>query len=235
MAKIHCSLVFSLLAFALIYSLLSSANTCSNSNQFLGMKEIRKKEKQKLLDAHNKYREVTASGKALGYQPPAENMLELGWDNYAAAQASSWANGCQFMHNDPKDKKNKPMGQNLYVKMSSKEEDVNTTFNIWVDYMVEGWYNESALYIFGSNFSGKTAHYTQLVWATTARIGCGYSYYKKNNWHVGYLVCNYSPAGNIFKENPYVQGNQNCSGYGLDRSTKYDHLCVKKNKKSKQS
>uniref|UniRef100_A0A224XN08 Putative salivary scp/antigen 5 protein n=1 Tax=Panstrongylus lignarius TaxID=156445 RepID=A0A224XN08_9HEMI len=229
MAKSHNAPVFSWLALALIGSLVAcTQQACKNSNTLLGMKELTQQDKRKLLHAHNKFRDLTASGNGLGHQPPAQNMLVLGWNEYAAQQAYSWASGCEFMHNDPKDKKNRPMGQNLYVKMSSEKENVNTTFSKYVDSMVEGWYNETKLYTFGSGFSGLTGHYTQLVWATTAKLGCGYSYYKENNWHVGYLVCNYSPAGNMYGEDPYVTGSPNCSSFDLTPVKKYKHLCIKK-------
>uniref|UniRef100_A0AB38ZEW3 Venom CRiSP 1 n=1 Tax=Oncocephalus sp. TaxID=2944721 RepID=A0AB38ZEW3_9HEMI len=200
---------------------------CKNGNKLLGMKSLTEQDKQKLLQVHNKYRNTIASGKAPG-QPPAENMLELTWDSYAEKQAFSWASGCVFEHNSPKDINNNPMGQNLYMKMSTLREDVNATFYEWTDSMVEGWYNEVRQYRFGSGFSPATGHYTQLAWAKTAKLGCGYSYYVQNNWNAGYLVCNYDPAGNYIGENPYKVGKVNCKANNLEPSTKYSHLCVKK-------
>jgi hypothetical protein len=37
------------------------------------------------------------------------------------------------------------------------------------------------------------AHYTQIVWPTTTRVGCALA----SNGRTDYLVCHYSPAGNI--------------------------------------
>jgi len=50
-----------------------------------------------------------------------------------------------------------------------------------------------------SSSSGETGHYTQVVWASSAYVGCGYT-------SVGGTVCDYSPGGNFDAENPYVLG-----------------------------
>uniref|UniRef100_A0A224XJA0 Putative salivary scp/antigen 5 protein n=1 Tax=Panstrongylus lignarius TaxID=156445 RepID=A0A224XJA0_9HEMI len=229
MAKTHCHLVFSLLALAMVRSLSAK---CANANQLLGMKELTEKDKKALLEIHNKFRQLAASGKAFGSQPRAQNMLELTWDEHAARQAYDWASKCQWEHNQPKDENDNSLGQNLASKGSTKQLNVHKTFDKWMKGMVRAWYNEVNLYEFGSAFSAKTGHYTQLVWATTAKLGCGYSYYKEidggTTWYTGYLVCNYNPAGNWNEEDPYVTGNQNCSGFGLVKSKNYGALCVKK-------
>lgn len=46
-------------------------------------------------------------------------------------------------------------------------------------------------------FEPKTGHYTQMLWAETTRIGCGYLNYLKGSQYNVYLVCNYGPAGNM--------------------------------------
>lgn len=37
------------------------------------------------------------------------------------------------------------------------------------------------------------AHYTQMIWPTTQRIGCALA----STGRTDYLVCRYSPAGNV--------------------------------------
>jgi hypothetical protein len=37
------------------------------------------------------------------------------------------------------------------------------------------------------------AHYTQIVWPTTTRVGC--AIYSSRSWD--FLICRYSPSGNI--------------------------------------
>ena len=36
-----------------------------------------------------------------------------------------------------------------------------------------------------------TGHYTQMVWASTYKIGCGYAAYRKRNFVKKFIVCNY--------------------------------------------
>jgi len=43
----------------------------------------------------------------------------------------------------------------------------------------------------GEDPSKPIGHYTQMVWAESARIGCGYA---KCNRTQSYYVCNYGPA-----------------------------------------
>ncbi|XP_018048481.1 PREDICTED: venom allergen 3-like [Atta colombica] len=53
----------------------------------------------------------------------------------------------------------------------------------------------------------ETDNYTQIVWAKTTEIGCGFTRYKNNQWNTNYLVCNYDPAGNIRNESTYEIAN----------------------------
>ncbi|TTR36200.1 Cysteine-rich secretory protein LCCL domain-containing 2 [Bagarius yarrelli] len=76
-------------------------------------------------------------------------------------------------------------------------------------------------------------HYTQLVWATTNRVGCAVHVCSSMNvwgetWeNAVYLVCNYSPKGNWIGEAPYQHGRP-CSqcppSYG---GVCKDNLCYK--------
>ena len=80
--------------------------------------------------------------------------------------------------------------------------------NLWMgthgayDYeaMVRGWASEQRYFmpgIFpGVSRSGNwedVAHYTQMVWPSTTKVGCAVA----SNGRVDYLVCRYSPARNI--------------------------------------
>ncbi len=45
---------------------------------------------------------------------------------------------------------------------------------------------------------GDVGHYTQIIWRTTTRVGCAMAANARNE----YLVCRYSPAGNIIGRDP---------------------------------
>jgi pathogenesis-related protein 1 len=81
---------------------------------------------------------------------------------------------------------------------------------------VELWESELACYTFGPFQSGTNAtctaacerfggcgHYTQLVWRTTQRVGCGVADCRQGGWRKSYWVCNYDPTGNFNGREPY--------------------------------
>ena len=55
-------------------------------------------------------------------------------------------------------------------------------------------------------FSAGTGHYTQIVWANTYKIGCGYTAYRKRNFVKKFIVCNYGDAGNLLGAPMYEVG-----------------------------
>jgi hypothetical protein len=66
--------------------------------------------------------------------------------------------------------------------------------------MVGGWSSEARYFMPGQfpsvSRSGNWAdvgHYTQMIWPTTTHVGCALA----SNARSDYLVCRYSPAGNI--------------------------------------
>ncbi|XP_074660381.1 cysteine-rich venom protein triflin-like [Tubulanus polymorphus] len=67
----------------------------------------------------------------------------------------------------------------------------------WNDVMT-AWYNEVKLFTYGSSEydTKQIGHYTQMVWASTNRIGCGASVCRNDKREYVFYVCNYSPPGN---------------------------------------
>ncbi|ODV83196.1 hypothetical protein CANARDRAFT_203592, partial [[Candida] arabinofermentans NRRL YB-2248] len=62
---------------------------------------------------------------------------------------------------------------------------------------VDAWYSEGDDYSYGSGCSVYD-HFTQVVWASTTKVGCGYKYCS-SYWGT-YIVCSYDPAGNVVGE-----------------------------------
>ena len=72
-----------------------------------------------------------------------------------------------------------------------------------------------------------TGHYTQVVWADTYKVGCGFSQYKQNDFNMGLYVCNYGPGGNVIGAPLYKVGTA-CSDCpeGTTCSTTFKGLCA---------
>ena len=147
----------------------------------------------------------------------ASDMMELTWDDELAKGAQMWANQCQFFH-DENDVCRFRVGQNLYKSGlfpgTSMSEKVRPK---WKDAM-ESWYEEINDFRGnptrpGTNYLG-TGHFTQLIWAKTQYVGCGFivhtGYGGSSSYDTKYYVCNYGPAGNWLQQRVY-SGGRACS------------------------
>uniref|UniRef100_A0A3Q3J5A6 SCP domain-containing protein n=1 Tax=Monopterus albus TaxID=43700 RepID=A0A3Q3J5A6_MONAL len=99
----------------------------------------------------------------------------------------------------------KYMGQNLSV--------TSGRFQSITD-LVRSWYDEKHHFSYPERCSGPVcSHYTQMVWASTNRVGCALRkcsnmYVHGSTWREAtLLVCNYSIKGNWVGEAPYKTGN----------------------------
>ena len=134
----------------------------------------------RVLAAHN------AQRAAVGLPP-------LVWDNAlgtaAAAYAAQMASTGIFQHSDRRTRHG--IGENLWY---------GTRGAYSVESMVAAWSSEKRNFYPGifPNVSRTgdwydVSHYTQVIWPTTKRIGCALA----SNRTTDYLVCRYSPKGNI--------------------------------------
>ncbi|KAI5608259.1 cysteine-rich secretory protein LCCL domain-containing 2, partial [Silurus asotus] len=182
-------------------------------------------DREEILLLHNKLRG--------GVYPTASNMEYMIWDDELERSATHWAEQCQWEHG-PHDLL-KSIGQNLAVHWGRYRSPA---------YHVQAWYDEVKDYTYPyahecnpwcpERCSGPMCtHYTQLVWATSNRVGCAVHVCPSMNvwgetWeNAVYLVCNYSPKGNWIGEAPYQHGRP-CSqcppSYG---GVCKDNLCYK--------
>uniref|UniRef100_A0A3Q3D5S7 Cysteine rich secretory protein LCCL domain containing 1 n=1 Tax=Hippocampus comes TaxID=109280 RepID=A0A3Q3D5S7_HIPCM len=169
-----------------------------------GRRAITDSDAQLILDLHNKLRGQV--------YPQASNMEYMEWDTELERTAEEWAETCLWEHGPagllPQ------IGQNLGAHWGRYRPP---TFH------VQAWYDEVKDYSFPYpqecnpycpfRCSGPVCtHYTQLVWATSSRIGCAVNLcYNMNVWgqiwaKAVYLVCNYSPKGNWWGHAPYKHG-----------------------------
>jgi len=155
-------------------------------------------------------------------------MLELVWDDALAANAQAWADSCTFEHDTDSSRsttKFKDVGQNLDEALySAKQAKVDFTS------FVTHWYDEVKLFSGAAptasfkDISG-TGHYTQIAWAKTSAIGCGFKVYKDSGMYGYQLTCNYGTAGNWIGEKIYTKGTFNAANCKNGASTAYQGLC----------
>ncbi|HYD36796.1 MAG TPA: CAP domain-containing protein [Allosphingosinicella sp.] len=134
----------------------------------------------RLVALHN--RERSAAGAA-----------PLAWHGTLAAAAAAYgpelARRGRLAHSAPATRPGQ--GENLWM---------GTRGAYALEEMAGGWAGEKSLFRPGTfpdvSRSGKwrdVAHYTQMIWKGTARVGC--AIHSSRDWD--FLICRYAPAGNV--------------------------------------
>ncbi|CAL1261296.1 unnamed protein product [Larinioides sclopetarius] len=197
----------------------------------------------KIVNLHNKLRSEVASGQTK--LPPVSNMLEMEWDYELAAVAQSYANQCIYAHDKANCRRvrNFSVGQNLAIQ---KETGGHTVPDPDWNFAVNEWFGEIQYFSpdmicsFGPPAQGSPEyrHFSQLAWANSFRVGCGYVLYKEGNvfqneTYTRLYVCNYGPAGNVYGSCVYNAGSpcsdcpmNTCCGQGC---SDYAGLCHRTN------
>lgn len=139
-------------------------------------------DKKIIVDMHNEKRSSV--------NPEATNMLRMSWDDEVAMIAQKWADNCDTNH----EKNNL---QRVVPGRFSVGQNIATGAQNW-SHAINMWHEEVKDFEYGNKESMsslflKIGHYTQMVWAETNKIGCGFSVCNEQNFH----VCNYAPSGNL--------------------------------------
>jgi pathogenesis-related protein 1 len=130
-------------------------------------------------------------------------LPNLIWDSKIEKQAQDWANIIAkkniLAHSTASFRNG--MWENIYMitsvwqKISSDGSDA-----------VKSWYSEQSDYDYTSNSCNNDAvcgHFTQIIWKSTKRIGCGQSSIKRGKTTIIYWVCQYDPPGNYVGQKPF--------------------------------
>ncbi len=143
-------------------------------------------------------REIREALDFLNFTVRAEvGVSPLQWDCQLAQKAQDWAeylaeNG--FFQHEP----DSPYGENLFIAGG---------YIPTLKKAIEDWYSEKQFFVYGlENWcsEGECLHYTQLIWSSTQKIGCGIAKYKKPYQNFEYvIVCKFAPPGNIIGQQPY--------------------------------
>tara|TARA_R110000824_G_scaffold4203_5_gene19951 strand:- start:626 stop:1258 length:633 start_codon:yes stop_codon:yes gene_type:complete len=123
----------------------------------------------------------------------------LVWDAQLTADAALYARSMaqtgKFGH-DRQHGRSARQGENLWMGTRNAYDHADM-IGFWVDedrYFKRGRFPENST---TGNWSD-IGHYTQIIWPTTRRVGCALA----NNDQWDYLVCRYSPAGNVMGRDP---------------------------------
>ena len=143
-----------------------------------------------ILAAHNRVR-------ANAMPAPSPALPALAWSGAVTFVAQGWAANCTFSHNPSRG----PLGENIYAGTATSSGTA----------VVTSWASEAADYTLATNTcaAGKECgHYTQLVWRNTTALGCAQQLCTANSPFGGsapwsFVVCDYSPPGNVLGETPY--------------------------------
>jgi len=134
---------------------------------------------------------------------PSPALDPLCWSDAIATDAQGWADTCDFSHDPALGTLEE--GQNLYA--AAQTVGFPTTAATDAE---PAWAAEAVDYDYATNScSAVCGHYTQVVWRSTAFLGCGLKNCTVNspfgpgfpNWTV--VVCNYKLPGNVVGQRPY--------------------------------
>jgi uncharacterized protein YkwD len=122
----------------------------------------------------------------------------LTWNYTLAADAQTWAEHVATTGDFAHSTCSECYGENLAAR--------NHTTAVPVAQELANWVSEKNNYkgepfdpTTQTNESNVYAHYTQMVWNNTGQIGCG----TDSGGGVDYVVCRYTPPGNILGQQPY--------------------------------
>lgn len=155
-------------------------------------------------DRHNDKRLQIANG---GFgQPTASNMNMLRWDPELADYAARYAYTCPSGHS------NGPYGENISTWKTSYEMSQDQISEA-IKNSIDSWFNEVKEFdpdwINPYYHVKGLGHYTQMVWAKSMRVGCGYAQYPYSSGDYNYMlkiVCNYQEKGNWSGKSMYHEG-----------------------------
>jgi hypothetical protein len=153
-----------------------------------------------ILTQHNDARRTVS--------PAAATMPMLTWDQTLADYAQEYMDGCPgLVHSSQAARMNisrfgySYVGENLAAGTSASfglADGGALSTELWVDELAHWTFPQTCA------AGQQCGHYTQVVWADTLTVGCGYKYCPAQPY-LNYWSCVYGPGGNYIGEDPYPQ------------------------------
>ncbi|KAF4532746.1 hypothetical protein B566_EDAN007713 [Ephemera danica] len=178
-------------------------NKCQPGLTITSSGVLTSKQKDEVINLHNKLRKDIMNGTLKKFAPPAVSMSSMAWDNELAKIAQRSAEQCKMEHDKNRKVDRYPsVGQNIYMKTLSYRKDLENTGPNMTQ-VIFSWFNEVKEFRFPPEnidpfkFNPDTGHYTQVVWAETKFIGCGFSTFTDKKYIQILTFCNYGPGGNV--------------------------------------
>ncbi|XP_037817247.1 antigen 5 like allergen Cul n 1-like [Lucilia sericata] len=178
-----------------------------------------------ILDEHNSYRNLVASGKVKCFYP-AVRMPLLKWDSDLAETAEYNVRSCVFAHDQCRSTKKFPMaGQNIYMAKTSR---INVTVEGFIKEAIFLWFEEQfdadhEVLMSYHKTTPQTGHFTLLVNDRHNRVGCAFlNNLLKPDKRFVIFTCNYSST-NIRGVPSYKPGR--AASKCKKRNAKYKSLC----------
>jgi len=160
---------------------------------------------EEIVNSHNKVRQMINDGTYWEQPVPDVPLQNVVWDDLLAEVAHNYAAGCHWGHNPNRTEEYAEIGGSGYIGENlAASSNQPTTDSV----VIIQWGDEAKFYDYDSNScSDVCGHYTQVVWNTTARIGCAMAYCDSFtggiSWSGYFTVCNYAPGGNMNGQRPY--------------------------------
>jgi pathogenesis-related protein 1 len=130
------------------------------------------------------------------------NVAPLTYDVTLQGVAEAWARKCNFNHD---------LDSDYNDNLAAAKPPIITNNTKFIDAAVTAFINERDYHdsednwdCMMRNWQHKTcAHYTQIVWGETERVGCSIIHCSQPARAANLLVCVYDPPGNYEGEEPY--------------------------------
>nr|CDJ98467.1 SCP extracellular domain containing protein [Haemonchus contortus] len=155
------------------------------------------------LRMHNKFRSLVARGKAVdklgGFAPKAAKMMKMGYSCDVEKSMMSWLDQCQWGHSSIEN-----VGENIYMTTKTKENMTVSAIKsttAWFDELKDKGVGQANI-LTDAVFGRGVGHYTQMVWQSSTKLGCGVKWCN----HMTFAGCQYVKQGNWFDEAIYEKG-----------------------------